>query len=217
MIFFVIFVIFVAILFSSFMTPIDIPLPTPPLAEIFWEQHRQKIIIGALAFIIIFLFIIGLFFWQHSQREAARALFMKATNMAGWQKVVDTYPRSRAAANALLLIAGAQRNQHHLDQSNATYARFLEKFSQTPLAVSALLGRAMNADDEAKSQVAIKEFQQAASAYSKSYGAPFALMSEARILGREGKPEELKRILTLISSQYPDSLVVTMMRRDSVK
>ena len=112
----------------------------------------------------------------------------------------------------MLLLAAAARDDHHLDQSNTTYSRFLEKFPQHPLAISALLGRAMN-DEEPHPQMAIDDFQQAASTYPKSYGAPFALMSEARILTRLGKADEARRILTMISSQYPDSLVVTMMMR----
>lgn len=196
------------------MTPTDLPIPSP-LFEIFWEQHRQKIMLVIVALMVVVLLVAGVLLLNRSHRLAADELLATATDAAGWQKVVDRYPRSGAAANALLLLAAGARDEHHLDQSNALYSRFLEKFSQHPLAISSLLGRAMN-DDDVNPQVAIDQFQQAALAYPKSYGTPFALMSEARILTRLGKTEEAKRVLGMISSQYPDSLVVTvMMRRGS--
>ncbi|MFI0347806.1 MAG: tol-pal system YbgF family protein [Chthoniobacterales bacterium] len=190
----------------------DSPITTPPLFEIFWEQHRQKITLTIALLLAAVLLLSGIFLLRRSQRIASNALFAKATDVTGWQKVIARYPSSGAALNASLLLAAAARDDHHYDQSNTIYSHLLEKFPHLPLTISALLGRAMN-DEESNPQMAIDEFEQAASAFPKSYGAPFALWNEARIFTRLGKKEEAKRVLTLISSQYPDSLVTTVMMR----
>lgn len=199
------------------MTPSELPLPTPPLAEIFWEEHRQKILLIIGSLLLLVVLVGSILFFQYSRRQAANALLAQATGMEEWQKIVQRYPNSGATADALLLMAAAERDQHHLDKSNALYSQFLEKFSHHPLAISGLIGRAINDDIAGNPQQAISEYQQAASAYPKSYGAPFALMSEARILTRQGKTVEVKRILSTISTQYPDSLVTTMMKRGAIK
>ncbi|MFZ4116430.1 MAG: tetratricopeptide repeat protein [Chthoniobacterales bacterium] len=188
----------------------ETPLLSPPLFEIFWEQHRQKII-GATFIAVFLVFVLaGLLFWKRSERLAADHLLSSAHGMEEWQRVVDRYPHSGAAANALLLIAGAQAQEHHLEESQKTYVHFLKRFSHYPLAISARLGMGMNEDVMGHADRAAQEFQQAVTAYPTAYAAPEALLLEARIMARLGKKEEVKRVLQLIATQYPDSLVSTM-------
>jgi TolA-binding protein len=93
-----------------------------------------------------------------------------------------------------------------MEESDALYSRFAESFSSSPLAVSAPLGRAYNARVAGKSGDALNSYQQAAAAYSQSYGAPFALFSQARLLAQDGKMEEANRVLQTLGAQYPNSV-----------
>src|SRR3990167_2944128 len=188
------------------------PLP-PSTAEVFWETNRQKIVASIIVLIVILFIIGGTLLWRRSYQLTADTLLSDASDRTGWQKIVTHYPHSEAAAAALLLIAAAQRNEHQLEASNATYAHFLKQFSQHPLAISALIGEAMNDDLAGHPDQASNHFQQAAVAYPKSYGAPFALLSRVRLLARLGKTEEIPRALQMISSQYPNSLVTRMFLR----
>lgn len=183
----------------------------PPIFELFWEEHRQTVMVAVAAVVALLFAVGGILLWQHSSTLAADALFFGATDKSGWENVVARYPRSGAAANALLLIAAAQRTEKNVAASDTTYTQFLEQFPKNSLAITALLGKAMNADLAGNAQAATDTFQQAASAYPQSYGAPFALMMEARILIRLGKKEEAKRVLQMLSSQFPDSLVNTVL------
>ncbi len=187
------------------------PIVTPPVFELFWEEYRQTVLVTAGAVVALLIAVGGILLWQHSRSLAADALFFSATDKSGWEDVVARYPRSGAAANALLLIAAAQRAEKNVVASDTTYTQFVEKFPKNSLAITALLGKAMNADLAGNPQGAIDTFQQAASAYPESYGAPFALMMEARILIRLGKKEEAKRVLQMLSNQFPDSLVNTVL------
>ena len=116
----------------------------------------------------------------------------------------------------MLLIAGAQAQEHHPEESSKTYAQFLKRFSHYPLAISARLGIAMNDDAMGHPEQAIQELQQAVAAYPKSYGAPEALLLQARIMARLGKKEEAKRLLQMIMTQYPDSLVSTIVLKQEM-
>ena len=190
-----------------------VPFSSPPLFDVFWEEHRQKVI-GIIALVALFVFTVGgVLIFQRSRRIAAEALFSESSNLTEWQNVITRYPRSGAAANALLLVAAAERQAHEIDRSSATYSQFLEKFPRSPLAISALLGRAFNDDAAGHPEQALDELQQAAVAYPKSYGAPFALWMRAGILARLGKTEEVTRTLQMISSQYPTSVVATLFLR----
>lgn len=183
---------------------------TLPDFELFWEEHRQKFVIATLVSIVCLLIGGGVLLWNHAQTTASEALFFSATNKSEWEKVVARYPHSSVAGLALLLIAQAESTEHQNEAAKKTYQRFLEQFPHHPLAVNGLLGKAMLDDATGNTQAAVDEFQQAATAYASSYGAPFALMMESRILIRLRKTEEAKRLLQLIASQYPDSLTNTV-------
>ncbi len=194
----------------------ETPLISPPPLVMLWGQHRQKVV-TSLLLVMSLIFIIGvLFFWKQSERLSSERLLSAASGLEGWQKVIRRYPHSGAAANALLLLAGAQANDHNFEESNKTYIHFLKSFSHYPLAVSAYLGKAMNEDAMGHSDQAMRELQQAVAAYPKSYAAPEALLLEARIMARLGKKEEAKRLLQMIANQYSDSLVSTVVLKQGI-
>lgn len=191
-------------------------LPSPPLFDLFWEEHRKKIFptLGIVFFLVLLTG--SLLFLRRSHRIAAESLLSQSTDIAGWQKVITTYPHSGAAANATLLIAAAQRQSHDIAASNNSYTQFLAKFPHHPLAISAMIGKALNDDLAGHPDQALDELQQASIAYSKSYGAPFALWMRARILARIGKSEDAKKTIQMISTQYPDSFVNSMLLRQGM-
>ena len=193
---------------SSIISP-----ASPPLFDLFWEEHRQKILLAIVGFLFPLLATGGILLLRHSRRLASQSLLAQSTDITSWQKVISSYPGSGAAANATLLIAAAQRQAHNLEQSNGTYTQFLEKFPHHPLAISAMIGRALNDDLAGHTDQALDELQQASVAYPKSYGAPFALWMRARLLTRMGKTEDSKKTMQMISTQYPDSFVNNMLLR----
>jgi tetratricopeptide (TPR) repeat protein len=186
---------------------------SPPLFDLFWEEYSRKILL-ALGIVFLLLLTTGaILLVRHSRRVASEELLSKSSDIASWKKVVSSYPGSGAAADAMLLIAAAQRQTHDLKQANATYVQFLEQFPHHPLAISAIMGRAFNEDLAAHPDQALDLFQQASVAYPKSYGAPFALWMRARLLTRMGKTEESKKTSEMIAMQYPDSFINSMLLR----
>jgi tetratricopeptide (TPR) repeat protein len=189
------------------------PAITPPLFDLFWEEYRQKILLALGVILLLTLGAAGILLLRHTRRVASETLLAQSSDITSWTKVITSYPSSMAAADAMLLLAAAQRQADHLEQANATYAQFLKKFPHHPLAVSAMIGRALNEDLAEHPDQALDQLQQASVAYPQSYGAPFALWMRARLLTRLGKTEEAKKMLQMITSQYPDSFINRILLR----
>jgi len=65
----------------------------------------KKIIVASIAALLVLIGIGAYIGWQTLQSSQAEASYDSATNIEGWQKVVDRFPGSIAAGNALLRIA----------------------------------------------------------------------------------------------------------------
>lgn len=188
-----------------------------PFFEIFYRQYRKPILIVSCLIVTLSFIIGGILFWKRLERLDAENLLSHASSIEQWRVLVDRYPRSQASANALLLIAGAQSQKKQWEASCKTYREFLKYFPHHPLAISSYIGIAMNKDATGNSQEALSALQQAVAGYPKAYGAPEALLFEAKIMTRLGKKEEANRLLQTIMTQYPDSLVSTLVLKQREK
>ena len=193
---------------SSPFTPpeADQELAPPSSLELLWLNHRGTLLGGVTGLAVLILIVLGTLAVNRSSRLASENLLSTATNESGWNEVISKYPRTPAAADAMLLLASSLRDAGKINESDALYSRFAETYPSSPLAVSGLLGRASNARVAGKSGDALNAYQQAAAAYPQSYGAPYALFSQARILAQQGKMEDARRVIQSLGSQYPLSL-----------
>jgi tetratricopeptide (TPR) repeat protein len=193
---------------SSPFTPpeADQEIAPPSSIELIWMNHRGALL-GVIAMVVLLLLIVaGVLSSKHSAKIASETLLFSSTGEAGWAAVIAKYPRTPAAADAMLLLAASLRDGGRIEESDAIYSRFTETFASSPLAVSGLLGRASNARLAGKPDLALSVYQQAAAGFPQSYGAPYALFSEARLLAQQGRSDDVKRILQTLLSQYPASI-----------
>jgi len=193
---------------SSPFTPpeVDQEIAPPSALELLWVNHRGSVI-GVIAGMgILGLVILGVIASNRATVLASESLLAAATNDAGWNEVISRYPKTPAAADAMLLLAASLRDAGKLEESNNLYSRFAETFPQSPLAVSGQLGRASNARLAGNLDQALAAYQQASAAYPQSYGAPFALFSSIRLLAQQGKMDDAKRLLQSLGSQYAASV-----------
>lgn len=178
--------------------------------EFFWQHHRKKIIVGALAFIGI---VGGSTAWYVSgvlTNRAAEEALAHADGLEGYRAVVKDFPRSNPAADALLLVAADQRNAGNMEESTAAFRKFLDIHPGHPLAGAALLGIGQNSDASGDAKAAVTSYREVLVRYPGSYVAPFALYSEAEILLRDFRRDEAARALNSILAQFPDSPVARM-------
>lgn len=192
---------------SPFTPPEADQVIAPPSAlELVWMNHRGILLGGIAAVILIAAIVVGVTASRHATELASGALLDSASDQAGWNEVISKYPHTPAAADAMLLLAASLRDSGKLEESDALYSRFAETFQSSLLAVSGPIGRASNARVAGKPDDALSDYQQAAAAYPQSYGAPFALFSQARLLAQQGKMAEATQVIRALGSTYPGSV-----------
>jgi tetratricopeptide (TPR) repeat protein len=178
----------------------------PPSAlELIWINHRGSLLGGIFTFLLLALIAISVMVSMRATRLASEAMLSEAKGAEGWRNVIAKYPRTPAGADAMLLLAASLRQEGRFQESDDLYSRFAESFPNSTLLISGLLGRAANARASNHPDIAISSYQQAAAAFSQSYGASFALFSELQLLTQQGKSDEAKKVLQSLISQYPTS------------
>jgi TolA-binding protein len=193
---------------SSIFTPpeADQEIAPPSGFELLWLNHRGALLGGIAGLLVLGALFLGMIASQRATRIASESLLAGASSDAALSEVIAKYPKSPAAADAMLLLAASLRDNGKIAESDALYSRFTESYPRSGLAVAGLLGRASNARVSGKTNEALSAYQQAASGFPQSYGAPFSLLAEARLLAQSGKIEEAKKAIQLLGTQYPTSL-----------
>jgi len=193
---------------SSPFTPpeSDQEIAPPSTLELLWINHRGSFLAGIAAVILIALIALGVLAANRSARIASETLLSGATNDAAWNEIISKYPKTPAAADAMLLLAASLRDAGKIEESDSLYSRFTETYPASPLAVSGLIGRASNARVAGKPGDALNSYQQAAAAHPQSYGAPFSIFSQARLLAQQGRMDDARRIIQSLGTQYPNSV-----------
>lgn len=187
------------------------PIDDPYLKwELLWEKHKTAILGGLVLLLVAVIAAIAWFIYLNVQRESSQRLLAEATDIAGFQAVVEKYTKSPAAADALLRIAAAEREAGDLAKSTAAFQSFIDRFPEHPLAGGALLGIGQNQDAAGDADAAIATYQQVVTRYPQSYAAPFAAYSEAEILLRRFQRDEARRSYNMIVSQFPQSAAARM-------
>jgi tetratricopeptide (TPR) repeat protein len=187
------------------------PIDDPTLKwELFWEKNKGAIL-GAIALAIIGTLGVGAWFiYSNLRTTAAQKLLADATGIEHLQAVVEKYPGTMPAADALMRLAAAHREAGDLEKSTAAFRSFLEKFADHPLAGGALLGIGQNQDATGNADAAVATYQQVVTRYPQSYAAPFAAYSEAEILLRRFQREEARRSFNMVVTQFPQSPAARM-------
>jgi TolA-binding protein len=193
------------------------PFPAAPIDdpaiddwELAWEKHKKTILAAVAAAAVAGIAVLGWWINSTMAAEAAQKLLAEATGIEGYRAVVEKYPRSMPAADALMLIAAAQREAGDLAASTAAFQEFLQKFPKHELAGGALLGVGQNQDASGDTKSAMATYQQVVTQYPDSYAAPFAAYSEAEILLRGFQRDEARRSFNMVASRYPQSTAARM-------
>ncbi|HEX3446430.1 MAG TPA: tetratricopeptide repeat protein [Chthoniobacterales bacterium] len=175
--------------------------------EVFWALYGKKIFIASIAAFVALIAFGAYVGWQALQSSRAEAAYDSAANIEGWQKVVERFPGSIAAGNALLRIAAQQSSEGHYPESDQTHQRFVRDYPKHPFAVNGLMGLATNAEAENKPDEAIKYYAEIASKFGTTYLGPMALLSQARLTEGKGQLKEARQLYEMVVQRYPQSVI----------
>ncbi len=185
------------------------PLAGPDLlleGSAVWEKYKF-IVAGGVALLVLAL--VGSEFYRNHQlhtAEAASAQLDNAKTIGEYQKVIDTYPDTLAAASAYLLMAHDQADAKDFAGAAATWQTFAQKFPKHPQAAAGLLARGSALEAQGKLDEARTVYQQVATTYANDYAAPLARIDEATLLVSQRKLDEARRVYENIIATYPNSV-----------
>lgn len=177
---------------------------------LFWHVHKKKILLGLLAVVVLGG---GSLVWLITStltNNAAVTALASASDISQYEALVKNYQGTMSAADAMLLLASANRDAGKMEESTAAFQNFLKSYPKHPLAGGALLGVGQNQDAMGNSAEAAATYQQVYEKYPQSYAAPFAAYAQAEILLRDFRREEARVVLESLVSQFPNSPVIRL-------
>jgi tetratricopeptide (TPR) repeat protein len=174
-------------------------------AQVFWFRYHKEILAFVLVAILAALGYAGYRFYTAHRDSAAAALLGKAKTPSDYQQVIAQYPSAPAAASAYLLLGEAQRNEKKFADSNQTLDRFVQKHPKHELVPAARVAIAANDESLGRNDEALSIYQQVASSFPKSYVAPYAMISQMRLLRAKGQDEAARLVAEKILTEHSDS------------
>jgi len=187
--------------------PIAKPQPADPAleAQVFWLKYRKELL-GLLAITLVAIIVVTGYRVYRERREAAASAMFSSARMANdYLQVIHRYGDTSAAAAAYLLLANIQREERKFPEANATLETFVAKFPQHELVSTARMAIAANLESLGKQDEALAMYQVIASTDPRSFNAPHALLTQARILEAKNRIEDARRIYEAIMTKYRDS------------
>ncbi|MEI6033750.1 MAG: tetratricopeptide repeat protein [Verrucomicrobiae bacterium] len=176
-------------------------------ASLFWYLHKKTILLGAAAVAILCGGSLAWYVSSTLSNRAAEAALATAKGIPAYEALASRYAGTMPAADALLLLASAERDAGKGEESTSTFQRFLKAYPSHPLAAGALLGIGQNQEASGNSQAAAATFQQVAEKYPASYAAPVARYHQGEILLREFRRDEARAVFEAIQTDFPESIV----------
>jgi len=174
-------------------------------AELFWQQHKAKILAAAAALVVAVLGITGWVIQRHSLNLESQQALALAASPEAWRAVVEKFGGTPAAGSAQILLAGALRETGGPAASSQAYQEFLDGFGDHPLVGVARLGIAQNTLASGDEKRGIEQLR-ALAAGGDSFTAPLALFLEGSVLLDSGNLSAARTAFQNLASQYPRSL-----------
>ncbi|MFQ3577918.1 MAG: tetratricopeptide repeat protein [Verrucomicrobiia bacterium] len=183
-----------------------VPLPTQPglasdeptivrLEQTAWEKYGRTIIttasVGVLAIVAYALITVG----RATREAAAIAAYAKAQVSTDFAAIVRDFPGTPAAGDALLQLAGLQRDDGKFGEEETTLSRFLAEYPRHPLKLLATIALGRAQDAQGRADDAIATLLGVVSAAPASEAASMASLEAGRIAQRKGDIEQARRLL----------------------
>jgi len=185
--------------------------------EVFWLLHKQKILIGAAALLVVLLGYAIYLGIQTLQTQKAEKAYATADSIDAWRSVIQQFPGSLAAGNAALRIAMKLRDDGKYPDSDAAYESFVHDFPKHPLVVSGYMGRAANAEIENNLDKALEQYREVTTRFPNTYQAPMALFYQGRLAEAKGQLKEAQQLFERVVQRYSNSVAAIFAGQEAGK
>jgi predicted negative regulator of RcsB-dependent stress response len=195
---------------------------TPPSAGFYnflgWlETNRQRVAIGLVVLVGLGL-IAGFIAWRSGQTEIEAEQALSAVRMpfvptetpaAGTAetlvKVADEYPKTLAAAKALLRAGTVYFDQGNFTKAQEQFDKFLRNHDKTSWVPQAVFGIAACLDAQNKTAEAISKYNDFIKNYPSDPAADQARLNLARLYERSNQPALALDVLKKLTEQGPQT------------
>jgi TolA-binding protein len=186
---------------------------TPPASSapeefdplVFWIKYKSRILLYTTMVIAALALYFAYWSIEKSRREHSEQALANAKTPEDYRKVVEEYPKSAAAGDALLLLGDKLRAEGKLDESSAALKSFIEKFPKHSLISGAYTSLAANQEAQGKLDEALLSYKKVTTSYPTSFSAAAAYIAQGRILGQQGKADEARHAYETVMTQFAES------------
>ena len=190
--------------FTPYMESHAAQLPVSHKAWAWFEANKKQALLGAGAVVVLAMIVA---FYIYQQNEAERTAAMALSNVsvpqmsgagsgaepaAAYLKVVTDYPKSSAAARALLLAGGSLFVEGKYDEAKAQFDRFTRRHSSSPFMGQALLGAAACQDALGKTNEAMTAYTDLIRQHPGENVASQARFALGRLYEAQNDPEKAR-------------------------
>ena len=166
------------------------------------EAHKKQLLLGTVSVLVVG-FAAGFFIWREGEKEvsASQALTKIAvqSTAAGqaaapeaYVKIASEYPKTAAAARALLVAGARYFADAKYPEAQAQFQRFLSEYPSSDFSGQAVLGIAACLEAQGKTPEAIKAYKDIAERRSSDAVAPQARLSLGRLYVAQGNLSQAK-------------------------
>ena len=172
----------------------------------FWERYKFVIVALMFAGIGADLFYTYLRVTKESLNIKAQEFLDAQKNTGDLQQVVDKYPGTSAAAQALLIQGGRFYSDKQWDKSIKAYSNFLQMFPKHDFAANALMGLGSIYEERNELDLAAAQYRKVYENYPQSYRAAEARLALGQVYERQGQKAKAKQVYESIPAAHPQSV-----------
>jgi predicted negative regulator of RcsB-dependent stress response len=179
-----------------------------------FEANKKQITYGLVAALVLGL-IVWYVVWQQGEKEIAaddalssvyvpQALAGSRTESPeNYLKIASTYPKSSAAARAVLFAAGSLFVEGKYADAQAQFERCTREYRDSRFMGEALLGIAACMDAQGKANDALTAYKNLIERHSNENVVPQAKFALARLYEAQGKPDQAFNLFEEIARNDP--------------
>jgi TolA-binding protein len=190
-------------------------LPLSHTAWAWFEANKKQALIGTGAIVVVAL-IVSFYIYRQDERDIAASEALASVEVPhmnnprtvaeapeAYLKVVAEYPKSRAAARALLLAAGNLFAAEKYPEARTQFERFTRDFGDSPFMGQALLGIAACLDAQGKADEAIVAYKDLVDHHPGENTVPQARFALGRLYEAKGDPEKARSQFEEVARENP--------------
>ena len=172
----------------------------------FWERYKLVIVALIFAGIGVALFYTYLRVTKAAFNARAQEFFDAQNRTEDLQKVVDKYPGTPAAAQALLIIGEKFYSDKEWDKASQIYSKFLQSFPNHEFSPNALMGIGAVYEAKGDFEKAVDTYRKVYENFPGSYRAAEARLALGQIYERQGQKAKARQIYESIPAAHPQSV-----------